>query len=161
MTEFPTHEVSSVRRQPVVWVLALLLTVQGFSFAGAAYRLISASEAAWMVHLPWFGEVLPVSQTVGATASALAVLNLITALACFRLSSVVWLSATAAQGVTLLTLLLLYFNHFTDHLAGQEIYRYVFFLFMAFSVFLVFFLHLAVRRVVYRAPTSVALRRER
>lgn len=161
MTSLNTHEGVSMRRQPTVWVLALLLTVQGLSYAVAAHRLISIAEATWTVHLPWLGEVLPVSQAVGGIALSLAILALVTALACLRLSSLVWLSATTVQGITLLTLLLLYFNHFVDHLEGQDVYRYVFFLFMAFAVFMVIFLHLAVRRIVYPEPTRIVLRQER
>ena len=148
--------VPSTRREPAVWMLALFLVIQGALYGGAALRLLVIPEAAWMLHLPWFGDVLPVSQTVGGIASALAALALITALGCIRLNPAVWLNAVVVQGITLLTLLLLYFNRYTEHLAGQEIYRYVFFFLMAGAVFMVFFLNLVVRRIAFHAPVNGA-----
>ncbi len=159
MNGISTRNTTPARREPAVWILALLLAFQGLAFAGAAIRLLRIPEAAWMVHLPWLGDVFPVSQTVGWIAAALAVLTLITALGCFRLTPMVWLNATVAQGITLLTLLLLYFNRFTEHLKGQGIYRYVFYVIMAYAVFMVFFLNLAVRRIAFRAPASRLVRR--
>lgn len=158
-----THTCGAVpsRREPAVWILALLLAFQGALFVGAAVRLLLIPEAAWMVHLPWLGDVLPVSQTVGGIAAALAALALITAVGCARLGPPVWHNAVVVQGITLLTLLLLYFNRFTEHLAGQELYRYVFYFIMAYAVFMVFFLNLAVRRIAYGALANAATGRER
>ncbi|MBN1921557.1 MAG: hypothetical protein JW892_09950 [Anaerolineae bacterium] len=159
MSNVSSRATISARREPAVWILALLLTIQGLSFTIAAVRLLLIPEVTWMVHLPWFGDVLPVSQMVGGISATLAALTLITALGCIRLTPIVWLNAMAAQGITLLTLLLLYFNRFTEHLAGQGIYRYIFFTVMAYAVFMVFFLSLVVRQIAYHEPALRSARR--
>lgn len=161
MSDASTRAMLSARREPSVWILALLLTVEGLAFIVAAIRLLLIPEAAWMVHLPWLGDVWPVSQTVGGIAAVLAALVLITALSCIRLTPAVWLNAMAAQGITLLTLLLLYFNRFTEHLAGQGIYQYVFYMVMAYAVFMVFFLTLVVRQIANHEPTRTNVRHGR
>lgn len=159
MSDVSARATISTRREPTVWILALLLIVQGASFTAAAVRLLLILEVTWMVHLPWLGDVLPVSQMVGGISATLAALTLITAFGCIRLTPIVWLNAMAAQGITLLTLLLLYFNHFTEHLAGQGVYRYIFYLVMAYAVFMVFFLSLVVRQIAYHEAALRSARR--
>lgn len=159
MSDVSARATISTRREPTVWILALLLVIQGASFTIAAVRLLLIPEVTWMVHLPWLGDVLPVSQMVGGISATLAALTLITAFGCIRLTPIVWLNAMAAQGITLLTLLLLYFNHFTEHLAGQGVYRYIFYLVMAYAVFMVFFLTLVVRQIAYHEAAPRSARR--
>lgn len=144
----------SSRPEPAAWVLLALLLFQSVMFGIAAMRLLLIWDTGWMLHLPWWGDVLPVSQTLGGIAAALAVLALVTAPFSLRLNPSVWLNAVIVQGITLLTLLLLYFNRYTEHLAGQEFYRYVFYFVMAYAVFMVFFLQLVMRRIAFCAPPN-------